>query len=333
MKQILQMQAQQREAFGSLLQAVRMPTGSIVSDLQAATAPPDLALPYRMFEVTDATHYRYVAPVERSTHVFMLRPEDDQTQKVERCSLTVSSDCEEIPFEDVFGNQAVHCTIERPYTTLSVQSSSLVRVYAAPRDDHSLSRRRGTVPPQLMPSQRQMMAPFLLPAELPETQLLSLGEYAAGFVARSAGDLLATIEDINLSIHRDYAYVPDSTGMETTPYQVYASRKGVCQDFANLFICLMRLLGIPARYRMGYIFTGANYANKSQSEASHAWAEVYLPYVGWRGFDPTNGCTIGQDHIRVASGRNFRDTAPTSGTIFAGGGGERLSTDVKVREL
>ncbi len=83
---------------------------------------------------------------------------------------------------------------------------------------------------------------------------------------------------------------------------------------------------------MGYIYTGVNYANKIQSEASHAWAEVYLPYVGWRGFDPTNGCMVGQDHIRVACGRNYVDATPTSGTIYKGGGGEYLNVDVKMEE-
>lgn len=141
-----------------------------------------------------------------------------------------------------------------------------------------------------MPWQRQMMMPYLLPTELPESQLTELTEYAMSFVERNDYHLLKTIEDINVSIYRDYKYVSGSTSLNTTPFEVYTSRQGVCQDFANLFICMARLLGIPARYRMGYIYTGANYTNKIQSDASHAWAEVYLPYVGWRGFDPTNGC-------------------------------------------
>ena len=93
------------------------------------------------------------------------------------------------------------------------------------------------------------------------------------------------------------------------------------------------LLSLPARYRMGYIYTGANYANKIQSEASHAWAEVYLPYLGWRGFDPTNGCRASQDHVRVAIGRNYIDATPTSGTIYKGGGLETLKVKVKITEV
>lgn len=75
------------------------------------------------------------------------------------------------------------------------------------------------------------------------------------FVERNDYNLLRTIEDINTSIYNDFEYVSGSTKNSTTPFEVYATRKGVCQDFANL-------LSLPARYRMGYIYTGANYENK-----------------------------------------------------------------------
>ena len=98
-------------------------------------------------------------------------------------------------------------------------------------------------------------------------------------------------------------------------------------------ICLARLLHIPARYRMGYIYTGANYENQIQSDASHAWVELYLPQVGWHGLDPTNGIQVGLDHVRVACGRNYRDATPTSGTIYKGGGMETLEIRVQVQDL
>ncbi|MCA9602613.1 MAG: transglutaminase family protein, partial [Myxococcales bacterium] len=86
----------------------------------------------------------------------------------------------------------------------------------------------------------------------------------------------------------------------------------------------------PARYRVGYIWTRADHANQIQSQASHAWAELYLPWHGWIGFDPTNGCLAGLDHVRVAAGRNYVDATPTSGTVYTGGGMETLTVDVRV---
>ena len=306
----------------------------LVTNPRSITLTPEgKNLSFRLYEVTHTTHYEYTEQVEHSTHLFRLQPTDDPLQEVVHSELTISSSAEEIQFEDVFGNQSIHCTIDTPYTNLSVAAKSRVKIYAAPPDDHSLSRRQTTIPLIWMPWQRQMMMPYLLPPELPEPQLRELTDYAMGFVERNDYHLVKTINDINLSIYRDYQYVPGSTSLHTTPFEVYSTRQGVCQDFANLFICLTRLLSIPARYRMGYIYTGANYENKIQSDASHAWAEVYLPYIGWRGFDPTNGCMVAQDHIRVACGRNYIDATPTSGTIYKGGGTETLRVEVKMREV
>ncbi|MGD2111379.1 MAG: transglutaminase family protein [Phycisphaerae bacterium] len=214
------------------------------------------------------------------------------------------------------------------YTEFRISVTTAVRIF--PTGPIDLPRDRVTVPLVWMPWQRQLMHAYLLPPELPETQLQELSDYGMSFVERQDYDLVEALRDMNRTIYQDFQYVSGSTTLETTPFDVYANRRGVCQDFANLFICLARLLGVPARYRVGYIFTGACYENKIQSEASHAWAEVYLPTIGWRGFDPTNGCEAGQDHVRVASGRNYRDATPTSGTIFKGGGDETLTVRVKV---
>lgn len=291
------------------------------------------SLSCRVYDVVHTTYYKYADPVEHSTHLFRLMPASDLVQEVLHSKLSLTADAEEIQFEDVFGNQSVHCEIASPYQSLTVTATSRVKIYQTPPDDHGVMLRQTSIPLIWMPWQRQMMLPYLLPPELPESQLRELTNYAMSFVERNDYNLLRTIEDINTSIYSDFEYVSGITQNSTTPFEVYTSRRGVCQDFANLFICLARLLSLPARYRMGYIYTGTNYANKIQSEASHAWAEVYLPYVGWRGFDPTNGCRASQDHVRVACGRNYIDATPTSGTIYKGGGFETLRVDVKMTEV
>jgi transglutaminase-like putative cysteine protease len=153
------------------------------------------------------------------------------------------------------------------------------------------------------------------------------------FVERNAYDLLDTLLDINQTIFREYQYRQGSTTVFTTPFEAYVNRRGVCQDFANLFICLARLLGVPARYVCGYVYARPTNPNQLQSEASHAWVQLYLPEVGWKGFDPTNGILTQTEHIRVAVGRNYIDASPTSGTIFVGGGPETLDVHVRVEPV
>jgi transglutaminase-like putative cysteine protease len=187
-----------------------------------------------------------------------------------------------------------------------------------------------SIPLVWMPWQRQVLDPYLLPPELPETELAELVEYAMSFVKRNDYDLLDTLLDINHTIFREYRYQQGATNLATTAFDVYVNRRGVCQDFTNLMICLARLLGVPARYVCGYIYTGPKHENAAQGEASHAWVQLYLPQVGWKGFDPTNGILTQTEHVRVAVGRNYLDATPTSGTIFVGGGGETLTVDVRV---
>jgi transglutaminase-like putative cysteine protease/predicted glutamine amidotransferase len=286
--------------------------------------------PIRTYDVVHRTVYRYAKPIERSTHILRLTPRVDRLQEVMSHALTVSVPCQSNEFEDVFGNRVRRLYIDTPWTEMVIESRSRVRVSdVAPLDFRAL-KQRSTIPLVWMPWQRQIMAPYLLPPELPESQLDELTEYAMSFVKRNDFDLLDTLLDINASIFKEYTYRQGSTTVFTTPFEVYANRRGVCQDFTNLFICLARLLGVPARYVCGYIYCPPDVTNTVQSEASHAWVQLYLPEVGWKGFDPTNGILTQTEHIRVAVGRNYIDATPTSGTIYVGGGPETLEVDVKV---
>lgn len=287
---------------------------------------------YREFWVSHLTEYSYEGIVDRSSHLFRLHPIEDFRQKVLSFSLTVSVNGESRKFQDVFGNCCTRYAINSPYQELSILSTSHVAVNCYKPDETQLLEKHESFPLVWMPWQQQMMMPYLLPAELPETQLEELKNYAMSFAIKNNYLLLHTIDDMNLGIYNDFEYKQGVTSVHSTPYEIFISRQGVCQDFANLFICLARLLGIPARYRMGYIYTDNQHTNQVQSEASHAWVELYLPNIGWRGFDPTNACVAGDNHVRVACGRQYQDTAPTSGTLYHKGAIESMQVKVKIKD-
>ena len=286
--------------------------------------------PGRVLNVMHQTVYRYQQPVAASHHVLRLQPVHDPLQAVETFDLRVSVGGQVYDFEDVFGNHNVEMTVDQSFSEFVVRAESRIRVSEAPPLYTRAPHRREQIPLVWMPWQRQMMLAYLLPAELPESHLTELLDFAMSFVERNDHNLRDTLIDMNRTIYRDFKYLPGATTLETTPYDVFASHQGVCQDFANLLICMARLLNIPARYRVGYVDTRATTDNPIQSEASHAWTELYLPGAGWSGFDPTNGSLVGQEHVRVACGRNYRDATPTAGTLFKGGGGETLEVTVKV---
>lgn len=287
----------------------------------------------RILHVIHETRYAYQNPVNLSKHSFRLQPLQDSQQKVIDYSLNISVDCRHESFKDVFDNYVTYVETAEPYNELVVRMEAKVALPKSPLTYSSSIRRRTSIPLTWMPWQRQMMTPYLLPAELPESQLEELMDYAMSFVERNDYDVMAVLNDINKTIYHEYSYVSGSTNFSTTAYDVYVTRKGVCQDFSNLFISLARLLGLPARYRSGYIFNGGKYENTEMSDATHAWVEIYLPWIGWVGYDPTNGCEAKSDHIRIACGRNYIDATPTSGTIYRGGGNESLSVSVKVFDI
>ena len=99
---------------------------------------------------------------------------------------------------------------------------------------------------------------------------------------------------------------------------------GVCQDHTHAFIAVARLLGFSARYVSGYLSSG----DGQISEATHAWAEVYVGNLGWVGFDVSNGISPDERYIKIATGFDYLDVVPISG-IRIGDGKEQISTEIK----
>ena len=285
---------------------------------------------YKSYKIHHLTEYTYSQPVQKSSHLLKLKPVEDNFQKLVQFKLDLSIGGKQIPYEDVFGNEVIQLELEDPYTSLKIAMTSEIRVHDFSSNDFLTLIPETFIPLVWMPWQKQMMHPYLLPPELPQYQLKELTRFAMSFVEKGNSNVIEVLKKMSDQIHQDYLYIQGETTVKTTPFEFYSSKKGVCQDFANLFICLARLLNIPARYRVGYIYTGTKEESKISSEASHAWAELYLPHMGWKGFDPTSGSLVGQDHIRMTCGRNYMDAAPVTGTLFQGGGNEILNVSVKV---
>jgi transglutaminase-like putative cysteine protease len=288
------------------------------------------AAEFRRLHVIHTTTYTYDQPVTRSLHRLHLRPIFDARQRLVAHDLRISPATSVVEFEDVFGNATARFELTEPYAALEVTAESTVDLVLDNPFAFAEQPIRPSFPLSWMPWELKMLSPYLTSVELPEDQLRELFDYAMSFVGANQHDLMETLFAINLTIFREYQYAPGCTQLATTPYDVFANRRGVCQDFSNLFICLARLLGIPARYVCGYVYCPQ--ADHRISAASHAWVELYIPNFGWKGFDPTNGILAHLDHIRVAVGRNYRDTTPLGGTIF-GAVNERMNVHVAVTEV
>jgi transglutaminase-like putative cysteine protease len=118
----------------------------------------------------------------------------------------------------------------------------------------------------------------------------------------------------------------DPTHPATTAAEAFALKRGVCQDLTHVFITAARCLGVPARYVGGHFRRGDGVTDQS---AGHAWAEAYVPDLGWVAFDATNGICATDAHVRVAVGLDYLGAAPVRG-MRHGGSGETLAVNVLV---
>ena len=253
----------------------------------------------RKLLICHRTHYAYDLPVQHSAHQLHLRPLTDIRQRVLKYELTINPGVSALEFEDVFGNMATRFEIDQPYTELAIAAESEVEI--ADADPFAFARIpiRPSFPLVWMPWEQKMLTPYLTSQELPDTQLRLIYDYAMTFVEKNQRDLMETLFAINLTLFKEFRYAPGTTNAATTAFDVLCNKFGVCQDFTNLFICMARLLGIPARYVWGYLYTGNVGASRARSDATHAWVQLYVPNVGWKDFDPTNGVLPRTDHVRV----------------------------------
>ena len=141
-------------------------------------------------------------------------------------------------------------------------------------------------------------------------------------------DRLATLHDLMAAIGKHMTYVPDSTDAQTTAAAAFAAGRGVCQDYAHIFIAAARHLEIPARYVTGYLLLD----DGSGSSAQHAWAEALVDHVGWVGFDATNDMCPTDRYVRLGSALDAASAAPIRG-VRRQKGHETLTVQVSVREI
>ena len=122
------------------------------------------------------------------------------------------------------------------------------------------------------------------------------------------------------------AYKPSTTSTSTTAAQALKAGKGVCQDHAHVFVSAARSIGVPARYVVGYLL-----AQDTKLTETHAWAEAWVPEIGWVGFDAANRLCPTDRYVRLGCGLDAADAAPIRGNV-TGNSQERLSASVDISQ-
>jgi transglutaminase-like putative cysteine protease len=209
---------------------------------------------------------------------------------------------------DVLDNSVAVIDILQPTDLLRIASTVVIQHYeenpfAFRIDDYALMH-----PFAYSDSDRIELAPFLLSVYPDDRERVSRWLDDAGW--RQPTQTFNLLDRINRGISTGFSYqVREEQGVQPVG-ETLERRSGSCRDFAALFIEACRQLGLASRFVSGYLFT---WAPDAENASTHAWAEVYLPGAGWKGFDPTSGEVTGDRHIAVAVSRHPEAVPPVAG--------------------
>jgi len=126
---------------------------------------------------------------------------------------------------------------------------------------------------------------------------------------------LEFLTSLNKSFPLFFQYIRREEPGVQSPGDTLRRRSGSCRDFALLLMEAARHLGLAARFVSGYLCRSGEMPLDAAHHATHAWAEVYLPGAGWKGFDPTCGILAADHHVRVAVARQPNQASPVIGTF------------------
>lgn len=166
---------------------------------------------------------------------------------------------------------------------------------------------------------------------LRETKLTAPSELIRDLAgeAMQAESGLARAHSLSALVREAVEYKPGATTAGTTADEALRLGQGVCQDHAHILISGLRVLGVPARYVVGYLHSAGDDDLVGDVTDTHAWCEAWIEGLGWVGFDATNQICPTERYVRLASGLDAADAAPLRGAV-TGDAEETLSAEVEV---
>ena len=276
------------------------------------------------------TSYHYRRPVAFGEHRMMLRPRDDDDQKVLESALDISPPPSEISWtKDVFGNHVGTARFSGSARELSFASTIYVEHAVAGLDAADIEAHAQTYPFVYPENDGLDLARYVAaPPPHPE-----LKRWTAGFLDEDgSADTYALFVGMTQTIRRTFKHRARHQKGVQDPLRTLALGTGSCRDLAVLMIASLRSLGIAARFVSGYLKVGDPDDERITGGNTHAWVQAYIPGAGWVDFDPSTGRVGNEDLVRVAVVDQPCEAIPLSGT-WIGKATDHLAMKVAVKVI
>jgi transglutaminase-like putative cysteine protease len=276
--------------------------------------------------IRHVTTYRYRQPVTFGEHRMMLRPRDDDDQKVLEFEIKITPRPSRLSSSrDSFGN---HVAVARFAERASeLRFESCIRVEHAPgafraADIEDFAR---THPFSYTADSQAALAPFLRPL----CRHPRLAGWAAAFL-RNDGSAYTRelLVEMTETIRGTFRHVARHEKGTQDPLQTLTLGSGSCRDLAVLMIAGLRSLGIAARFVSGYLHLADD--DCVDGGNTHAWVQAYVPGPGWVDFDPSSGVIGNENLVRVAVVHEPQAAIPLQGT-WIGTASDHLAMNVAVK--
>ncbi len=263
-----------------------------------------------LFTIEHTTEYRFTRPVFFEPHHLRLQPRTDGGQRLVRYDLQIDPTPAGMTHAlDADGNVVTMAWFNDVHDRLFLRATAEVETLRENPFDYLLMPSNRRLPIGYQPAELSQLAQSLKRAAVPQHSdpardlAEQLREASRGEVAQFLARLNETIRERFKLIHRE-------KGGPWPPATTIEQRQGACRDLAVLFVDICRVVGLAARFASGYQEGTSARANRYL----HAWAEVYLPGAGWRGYDPTHGLAVADRHVVVASAADPQNAAPVTAT-------------------
>ena len=275
------------------------------------------------FYIKHLTKYSYSGNVIDAANQIMLYPINDNFQKVVTQDVIINTNPKVETYVDAFQNIVGTFMIIEPHDFLSIESDIEVITFpkTLPEDGVECSKQWDELKSI---GSRAEFIDFLRIEKFSGTAEISDMIRTTDLDAKSP---YAVVQELCTYFYTNFKYVQGLTTVNSTLDEIWELKAGVCQDYTNIMLQVVRMYGIPARYVSGYISTNSGMTRGEG--ATHAWVEAYLPFYGWLGFDPTNNAVANDRHVRLSVGRSYRDCSPVKG-VFKGQVEDDLFVRVKV---
>ena len=274
------------------------------------------------------TEYLFPAVVTLNPHRLLLRPREAHDVRIETSRLEISP-AHNIKWQrDVFDNSLAVVSFLEPANTLLITSEVVIQHYGQAPFDFLVDEYAVFYPFSYAVGEQVDLASFQQLIFINERQIINDWLLQFGLYGMETFGLLTKLNQV---INHQFRYQAREEAGVQSPAQTLALGSGSCRDYATLYIEACRCLGLASRFVSGYLHAPATEAGNA---TTHAWAEVYLPGTGWKGFDPTSGVVTGDQHIAVAVARDPQTVPPVSGS-FTGPGliTPSMKVDVQVTLL